>query len=98
MHNPSFYQKISEEKIERGRYILIAYRKELAKIRHCQIKTCKKRFDFGKHRRTIDHIIPLWNGGTNDRKNLQAICWSCHQEKNKQEEKLKISQNAMANI
>jgi hypothetical protein len=29
----------------------------------------------------IDHIIPLINGGTNNRDNLQALCISCHREK-----------------
>ena len=26
----------------------------------------------------IDHIVPLWDGGTNDRSNLQGVCVTCH--------------------
>ena len=26
----------------------------------------------------IDHIVPLWSGGTNDRSNLQGVCVTCH--------------------
>jgi hypothetical protein len=46
----------------------------------------------------IDHILPLANGGSNDRSNLQALCLMCHRvksnrastvEKPKKEKKLK---------
>lgn len=26
----------------------------------------------------IDHVVPLWDGGTNDRSNLQGVCVTCH--------------------
>ncbi len=29
----------------------------------------------------VDHITPLWNGGTDDRHNLVAKCGSCHKDK-----------------
>ena len=32
-----------------------------------------------------DHIIPLFEGGSNDRENLQALCNNCHGEKSQLE-------------
>ena len=29
----------------------------------------------------IDHVTPLWRGGTNDSDNLQALCPNCHAAK-----------------
>jgi len=29
----------------------------------------------------VDHIVPLADGGTNDRENLQPLCHSCHTRK-----------------
>ncbi|MCG3773796.1 MAG: hypothetical protein JW395_0610 [Nitrospira sp.] len=29
----------------------------------------------------VDHIVPVADGGTNDPKNLQTLCWSCNQGK-----------------
>jgi 5-methylcytosine-specific restriction endonuclease McrA len=30
---------------------------------------------------TVDHIIPVSQGGTSDRSNLTAACWPCNYEK-----------------
>lgn len=30
---------------------------------------------------TLDHIVPVSRGGTNDRSNLAAACWDCNQSK-----------------
>jgi 5-methylcytosine-specific restriction endonuclease McrA len=34
----------------------------------------------------LDHIVPLWNGGTNDPDNLQLLCYDCHKAKSKSEQ------------
>ncbi|KKM02862.1 hypothetical protein LCGC14_1780180 [marine sediment metagenome] len=28
----------------------------------------------------MDHVVPLWSGGTNDLPNLRSLCVSCHRE------------------
>lgn len=33
----------------------------------------------------VDHITPLRRGGTNDRRNLQPLCHSCHSRKTQAE-------------
>lgn len=33
----------------------------------------------------VDHIIPTFEGGTDDESNLQAICKACHQVKSQEE-------------
>ena len=30
---------------------------------------------------TVDHIVPLSRGGTNDIGNLQPMCWNCNRKK-----------------
>ena len=37
-------------------------------------------------RATIDHIIPLWRGGTNDRDNLAPSCWTCNMKRGRKDE------------
>ena len=36
---------------------------------------------FGPEKYQIDHITELWEGGTDDESNLQALCLSCHRVK-----------------
>ena len=33
----------------------------------------------------VDHVRPLWQGGTNERDNLTALCANCHALKTQQE-------------
>ena len=33
----------------------------------------------------VDHRLPLWQGGTDDEANLQAVCSGCHDIKTKAE-------------
>lgn len=35
----------------------------------------------------VDHIKPLWDGGTNLLTNLQLLCWECHWIKTEAEQK-----------
>lgn len=35
----------------------------------------------------LDHIAPLWKGGSNDPRNLQWLCTPCHAEKTAREAK-----------
>jgi 5-methylcytosine-specific restriction protein A len=39
----------------------------------------------------VDHIVPLHQGGTNDRANLQGICKPCHKEKTKLEARARLA-------
>lgn len=40
--------------------------------------------------RQTDHIVPLWQGGTDDESNLQRLCMDCHDEKSQREEKVRL--------
>lgn len=46
----------------------------------CQCEDCRTH---GRLRpaHEVDHIVPLWEGGTDDRNNLQAINRQCHVRK-----------------
>lgn len=35
----------------------------------------------------VDHILPLWSGGTNANDNLEALCVDCHKQKTAAEAK-----------
>lgn len=51
----------------------------LARDKHlCQ--SCLKQ-GRAKAASTVDHIIPKAHGGTDDDRNLQSLCWSCHKSK-----------------
>lgn len=48
------------------------------KLDHLKGQSC---VNCGKPANTIDHIIPLSRGGTNDLENLQPMCWDCNKAK-----------------
>jgi 5-methylcytosine-specific restriction endonuclease McrA len=35
----------------------------------------------------VDHVLPLWSGGTNANDNLEALCVDCHKQKTAAEAK-----------
>jgi 5-methylcytosine-specific restriction endonuclease McrA len=39
---------------------------------------CNVCADLLNHTYEIDHVVPLYGGGTNERANLQALCCNCH--------------------
>jgi 5-methylcytosine-specific restriction endonuclease McrA len=57
--------------------------------KHCAGYRCDrylKRSEFH-----VDHIIPRSQGGTNDPKNLQALCITCHGKKTALETKIRMT-------
>ena len=64
--------------VKRG-YISPYMRNQIAHSQHWRCKICNRELDASFD---LDHIIPLSQGGSDDKKNLQAICHSpCHIEK-----------------
>jgi 5-methylcytosine-specific restriction protein A len=47
-------------------------------------KTCKKR---GRKNITLDHIVPIRDGGANAKHNIQPLCKACHASKDGNEKK-----------
>ena len=68
--------------VKRG-YISPYMRNQVAQSQHWRCNICGKELDASFD---LDHILPLSQGGSNDRSNLQAICHSpCHIEKSARE-------------
>jgi 5-methylcytosine-specific restriction endonuclease McrA len=57
-------------------------KKKVAYEQQYKCGKCSKLLD---EHHEIDHKQPLWNGGTNNRSNLWALCSSCHKNKTAQE-------------
>jgi 5-methylcytosine-specific restriction endonuclease McrA len=51
---------------------------EILEIHKFQCADCGKR---GRHNLTIDHIIPISEGGSNSANNIQPLCVPCHERK-----------------
>jgi hypothetical protein len=54
------------------------HKKYVASNQKWKCRACGKLLD---HSYEVDHIIPLYKGGTNDLHNLQALCRNCHGKK-----------------
>lgn len=74
----------SESKDERYGINWRAIRKRIMSRDHQLCQACKraKRYVQAKY---VDHIIPKFEGGTDDDQNLEAICKVCHDKKSAQE-------------
>ncbi len=59
-----------------------AVRKYVFERNKYQCQSCGKQH--GETDLTIDHIIPLARGGSNDISNLQVLCFSCNRKKTDQ--------------
>ena len=56
----------------------------VANRQHNRCAACRQ---FLETTRQIDHIDPLWHGGSNNISNLQALCPNCHARKTRIESK-----------
>ncbi|MGB6294665.1 MAG: HNH endonuclease [Rivularia sp. (in: cyanobacteria)] len=56
-----------------------AVRKYVFERNKYQCQSCGKQY--GETSLTIDHIIPLARGGSNDISNLQTLCFTCNRKK-----------------
>ena len=66
------------KKREVKRYVSVKNKKTVASNQKWNCNICKNMLD---ETYEIDHINPLYKGGTNDIINLQALCPNCHRKK-----------------
>tara|TARA_B100001964_G_C14249030_1_gene608926 strand:+ start:588 stop:956 length:369 start_codon:yes stop_codon:yes gene_type:complete len=66
------------KKREVKRYVSVKNKKTVASNQKWNCNRCKNMLD---ETYEIDHINPLYKGGTNDIINLQALCPNCHRKK-----------------
>lgn len=64
----------------------VAVVKRLARERPRMCAECYRQ-GFVRFGDELDHIAPLWKGGSNDPQNLQWLCRSCHSDKSAREAK-----------
>jgi hypothetical protein len=69
------YKNVSYKK---GRNISPLQKKMVAYNQSWKCKNCNNILDYTYE---VDHIIPLYKGGTNHMDNLQALCRNCHGRK-----------------
>jgi hypothetical protein len=69
---------LQKKKSERREFTLEEKRDIYDNVAHGKCAICKEKL---KQKFEVDHIKPLASGGTNDIKNLQLLCKSCHKEK-----------------
>ena len=69
---------LQKKKSERREFTLEEKRDIYDNVAHGKCAICKEKL---KQKFEVDHIKPLASGGTNNIKNLQLLCKSCHKEK-----------------
>ena len=69
---------VNNRKKKTKRYVGESLKKYVAAGQGWKCKDCIQILDASYE---IDHIIPLYKGGNNDIKNLQALCRNCHGRK-----------------
>lgn len=58
---------------------------DIFKSQRSKCAYCKVRLGKATNMRHVDHIVPLVEGGTNDRRNLQILCKPCNLEKGRRD-------------
>lgn len=48
---------------------------------HTNCPYCGRLFDDGQYKLTIDHVVPLSQGGKHTKDNVLPVCFQCNREK-----------------
>ena len=77
---PGYLKKYSGKCMRGGkkRNVSENVKKYIASQQNWKCQLCQNQLDATYE---VDHIIPLYQGGTNDYENLQALCRNCHGKK-----------------
>lgn len=75
-----------QKSVIKRKHITHAFKVILAHSQEYKCNKCKCLLEPGWH---TDHIVPLWNGGTDTEDNLQALCTLCHLRKTSQEAQIR---------
>lgn len=75
-------QHVHPDRVERKRGSAGVKDRESIKRRDCGV--CQLCGRLGK---VVDHIVPLWAGGSDDESNKQLLCKACHDAKTSREAK-----------
>lgn len=67
-----------EATVRHKRHVTHSMKKIVAAEQRWKCNTCQRLLEANYE---VDHKIPLWKNGSNDRWNLQALCVSCHARK-----------------
>jgi len=78
MINPKNFIPQSQNKVRHKRNVSESKKKYIASSQKWQCAHCQQLLD---NTYEVDHIIPLYKGGTNDLTNLEALCRNCHGKK-----------------